>query len=91
MCTRCGARAREASGEEDVFLGERDGQDALRGSAGPGEPARPGTRSVFLQGEPSAGSIPTGLCAPLGSQRGEGCQLSRGSQLFPCQSPALWF
>lgn len=53
--------------------------DVLRGSLfSSGEPAGLGTWSPLLQGDLLAGSIPTGLCAPLGSQWG--CQPRLGLQ-----------
>lgn len=65
-----------SKGEEGMKEGcvtrYEDGQDALRSTAGSVKPARPGAWSPFLQGEPFANSIPTGLCVPLGSWQGEG-------------------
>lgn len=71
-----------------MLLGRRRGQDALGGAAGSGEAAGPGTWSPFLQGEPSAGSIPTGLCSPLGSHSGL-ASLAWGSSQLPYRSAAL--
>lgn len=71
-----------------MLLFRRDGQDALGGATGSGEAAGPGSWSPFLQGEPFAGSIPTGLCSPLGSHSGL-ASLAWGSSLLPCRSAAL--
>lgn len=69
-----------------VLLGRRDGQSTLRGAASSGELARPDTLESPPPGRALCWFHTNGLCVPLGSWWGWGCQPSLG---FPAAFPAI--